>query len=56
MNALIVSTVLLLVVTGVILASAGEIGKGGQAAKSAVTLLVLSLISGFVTALASGSM
>lgn len=56
MNALLLTTGLLFVIVGVILASAHELGKGGEAAKGAVTLLVLSLISGYVVALASGSL
>jgi len=56
MNALLLSAVLLFVIVGIILASAGEFGKGGDAVKGAVTLIVLCAMSGFVTALASGSM
>lgn len=55
MDALIISTVVLLIVVGSIVGWAGEFGKGAEAAKSGVTLLVLSVISGFVVALASGS-
>jgi uncharacterized membrane protein len=56
MNALIITTVLLVILVGSILVWAGEFGKGGEAAKSGITLLVLSLISGYITALASGSL
>jgi hypothetical protein len=56
MNVLIGATVLLLIVVGLILASAHEIGKGGEAAKSGILLVVLCAISGFVVALASGSL
>lgn len=55
MNALILVTVLMLIIVGAILGWAGEIGKGGEAAKSGVILVVLSLIAGYVVALASGS-
>lgn len=47
-------TALLFVLVGGILAVAGELGKGGEIAKSAITLLVLTAISGFVADLASG--
>ena len=56
MNVLIGSAVLLIVVVGVILAVSQEFGKGAEAAKGALTLVVLCAISGFVVALASGSM
>ncbi len=56
MNALIVATVVLLILVGSVLLWAGEIGKGAEAGKSAVTLLVLCLISGYVAALGSGSL
>ena len=55
MNALILVAVLMLIIVGAILGWAGEIGKGGEAAKSGVILVVLSLIAGYVVALASGS-
>jgi uncharacterized membrane protein len=56
MNALIVATVVLLILVATIIVSAGEFGKGAEAGKSAITLLVLSVISGYVVALASGSL
>ncbi len=56
MNALIIATVLLVIVVGSIIVWAGEFGKGADAAKSGLLLVVLSLISGYVVALASGSM
>ncbi len=56
MNALIVATVVLLILVGSVLLWAGEIGKGAEAGKSAITLLVLCLISGYVAALGSGSL
>ncbi len=55
MNAFAVSTVLLLIIVGMILAVAKEIGKGAEGLKSGITLVVLCAISGFVAALASGS-
>ena len=56
MNALILATVLLLIIVGSVVVWAGEFGKGAEAAKSAITLVVLCLISGFVAALGSGSL
>lgn len=56
MNALLITAVLLFVVVGVILAVSQEFVKGGNAAKDVVTLLVLVLVSGYITALASGSL
>jgi uncharacterized membrane protein len=56
MNALLITAVLLFVVVGVILAVAQEFVKGGNAAKDILTLLVLSGISGYLVALASGSL
>lgn len=56
MNALVISTVLLLILVGSIVLWAGEFGKGAEAGKSGLTLLILCLISGYVAALASGSM
>ncbi|MEZ5186936.1 MAG: hypothetical protein R2720_14430 [Candidatus Nanopelagicales bacterium] len=56
MTVLLAATVLLFVVVGVILGMVGEFGKGADAVKSVVTLLVLSAVSGYVVALASGSM
>ena len=55
MNALIISTVTLLILVGAIVVWAGEFGKGADAGKSGITLLVLCLISGYIVALASGS-
>lgn len=56
MNALILATVLLLIIVGSVVVWAGEFGKGAEAGKSAVTLLVLCLISGYIAALGSGSL
>lgn len=56
MNALLITAVLLFVIVGVILAVSQEFVKGGNAAKDVVTLLVLSGISGYLIALASGSL
>lgn len=56
MNALLISAALLFVIVGVILAVSHEFVKGGNAAKDVVTLLVLSAISGYLVALASGSL
>lgn len=56
MNALVISTVLLLILVGAIVLWAGEFGKGSEAGKSGLTLLVLCGISGYVVALASGSL
>jgi hypothetical protein len=56
MNVVIGATVLLLIVVGVILAMAQEFGKGGEAAKGGIILVVLCAISGYVVALASGSL
>lgn len=56
MNALILATVLLFVIVAVILAVSHEFGKGADAVKGTITLLVLTLISGYVAALASGSL
>ena len=53
MNVLLGSAVLLLVVVGFILADAKELG---EVVKGGITLIVLCAISGFVVALASGSM
>ncbi len=55
MNALILVTVLMLILVGAILGWAGEFGKGGEVATSLVLLLGLSLVAGYVVALASGS-
>jgi hypothetical protein len=55
MNVVIGIGVLLLVVVGVILAMAQEFGKGGDAAKGGIILVVLCAISGYIVALASGS-
>lgn len=54
MNVTIGLTVLLIVVVGMILAVAGEFKNGGVA-KSAITLVILSAICGFVATVASGS-
>lgn len=56
MNVIIGVTVLLIIVVGLILGLAGEFGKGGDVAKSAITLVILSAICGYITALASGSL
>ena len=56
MNALVLSAVVLFILVGTIVILAGEFGKGGDAAKSTVLLAGLSLVSGYVVALASGSM
>ncbi len=56
MNALLITAVLLFVIVGVILAVSQEFIKGGNAAKDVLTLLVLSGISGYLIALASGSL
>ncbi len=55
MNALVITTVLLLIIVGAIVGWAGEFGKGAEAGKSGIILVVLCLISGYVAALASGS-
>ncbi len=55
-NALILATVVLLILVGSVVIWAGEFGKGAEAGKSAITLLVLCLISGYVAALGSGSL
>jgi hypothetical protein len=56
MNVLIGVTILLLVLVAFILSTASEVGKGGNAAKDGILLVVLCGISGFVVALASGSL
>jgi uncharacterized membrane protein len=56
MNALLITAGLLFVIVGVILAVSHEFVKGGNAAKDIVTLVVLSGVSGYLIALASGSL
>ncbi len=56
MNALVLSAVVLFILVGAIVLVAGEFGKGGDAAKSTVLLAGLSLVSGYIVALASGSL
>lgn len=55
MNATIGLTVLIFIVVALIIATAGEFGKGGNAVKSIVTLAVLAAISGYIAALAGGA-
>jgi hypothetical protein len=55
MDALLFSTIALIVIVGTILISAGELGKGAEAGKGALTLVGLSIVAGYVVALASGS-